>query len=198
MNNTYSFAAWQTEIISQLSGFSKNKPIKILDFGAGSGLLANFMQNAFFNSKVIAVDTDIQKIKIIIDNYPAIKAIHVKNNLPFADNSFDLIYTANTFHHIAKNKQEFWLRELFRVLKKDGKLIILELNPFNLKALYSFKHNPNEKQAQLINPYAFRKKLKQFGKPTLQFHYLNQKSRIIQKMPFGAIYSLVIHQFRSR
>ena len=198
MNNKHSFSAWQTEIISKLSGFSKNKPIKILDFGAGNGLPANFIQNAFFNAQVTAVDINSKKIQKLKKNYPQLKAIHIQNNLPFDDNSFDLIYAANTFHHIVKDKQEFWLQELFRVLKKDGKLIILELNPFNLKTWFHFKTNPEEKNAKLLNPYALKKQLKQFGKPILQFHSLSRKSTIWSKLPFRAIYTLVIHQFRSR
>ena len=193
MNNNYTFAAWQAEIISQLACSHITKPITILDFGSGNGLLANFMQNTFFNAKVIAVDTNEQKIKISQDQYPKLEAIHIQNKLPFNDNSFDLIYAANSFHHITKDKQDYWLQELFRVLKKDGKLIILELNPFNLKTWYQFKNNPEERDAQLISPYAFKKRLKQFGKPTLQFHYIKLKSRIMQKVPFGAIYSLSIN-----
>ena len=223
MNNNYTFAAWQAEIISQLACSHITKPITILDFGSGNGLLANFIKNAFFNAKVIAVDTDEQKIKIL-KSYPfdsfspfshsgpsseysedpahtecfakakciEVEAIHIQNKLPFNDNSFDLIYAANTFHHIAKDKQDYWLQELFRVLKKDGQLIILELNPFNFKTWYQFKNNPEEKDAQLISPYAFKKRLKQFGTPTLQFHYSNQKSRIMQKVPFGPVFTIVI------
>ena len=192
MNHNHAFAVWQAEIISRLAQGLISKPIKILDFGAGDGMLTHFIQNTFFRGELSAVDTDEQKVKILTDYYPSIRAHHITHRFPCNDTHFDLIYAANTFHHIPKEMHDFWLQELFRVLKKDGTLIVLELNPFNLKTLYHFRHNPEEKNAQLINPYCFKKRLQQYGRPKLKFFFPNYNNAITSALPFGPLYSLLI------
>jgi ubiquinone/menaquinone biosynthesis C-methylase UbiE len=48
--------------------------------------------------------------------------------LPFRDGSFDYAYTINVLHHLKRGEQERGLRELRRVLRPDGVLIVHEMN----------------------------------------------------------------------
>ena len=43
-------------------------------------------------------------------------------NLPFEDNTFDMVYSAHTLEHVPRNKVEATLKEWVRVLKVDGVL----------------------------------------------------------------------------
>ncbi len=44
--------------------------------------------------------------------------------LPFADDSFDLVYTISIFTHLPEGDQRPWLEELMRVIKPGGHLIL--------------------------------------------------------------------------
>jgi ubiquinone/menaquinone biosynthesis C-methylase UbiE len=48
--------------------------------------------------------------------------------LPFRVASFDYAYTINVLHHLKRGEQERGLRELRRVLKPDGVLVVHEMN----------------------------------------------------------------------
>lgn len=58
------------------------------------------------------------------------------NGIPLADNSFDLIYSSHFLEHIEWYKTKFVLKEIYRILKKDG---VLELwVPDGLKIAKAF------------------------------------------------------------
>lgn len=58
-------------------------------------------------------------------------------NLNFPDESFDFAYCINSLHHLKDNRElSEALSSISRVLKKDGLLIIHELNTFFLFRLY--------------------------------------------------------------
>lgn len=58
--------------------------------------------------------------------------------LPFDDNSFDIVVSFHSLHHIARPTVA--LREMFRVCRPGGKVLISDLNPTGSK-LYKHKHN---------------------------------------------------------
>ena len=90
------------------------KGSKILDLGCGSGIAAKYFQD-FFEAKVIGVDVkDNRLVSIpfqIIDG----------RNLPFKDNSFDVVLINYVLHHC--ESPEELLKEAKRVSKK---IIIFE------------------------------------------------------------------------
>jgi ubiquinone/menaquinone biosynthesis C-methylase UbiE len=49
--------------------------------------------------------------------------------LPFADNAFDVVTCAHSFHHYPRQEQV--LEEMFRVLRPDGRLLIIDGDPGN-------------------------------------------------------------------
>jgi SAM-dependent methyltransferase len=52
--------------------------------------------------------------------------------LPFADNSIDFVYTIGVLHHLpGREAQEAACREVARVLKPGGRMMIHETNPHN-------------------------------------------------------------------
>ncbi|HET6399347.1 MAG TPA: class I SAM-dependent methyltransferase, partial [Candidatus Thermoplasmatota archaeon] len=51
--------------------------------------------------------------------------------LPFRDGAFDLAYTVNVLHHLKRGEQERALRELHRVLRPGGRLVVAEVNVRN-------------------------------------------------------------------
>ncbi len=99
---------------------------KIVEIGTGAGLSTSFM-GEFKYLKTDAIDTGIQD------------AIVDAQNLPFDDESLDVIFGIDVFHHISKPFQ--FLEEASRCLKHDGRLILIEpaITPFSWP-VYKFLH----------------------------------------------------------
>lgn len=132
---------WRRNAIKKI----KNNPKKILDIGTGTGDFA-IIAAKYTNAKIIGVDLskkmiDVGKRKVNKKNLN--KRISFKiadaEKLPFKKNSFDVItsgFVVRNFENMQKG-----LSEMYRVLNKEGVILILEpSNPskFPLKQIYNF------------------------------------------------------------
>jgi len=99
---------------------------KIVEIGTGAGFSTNFLKE-FKYLKTDAIDTGIQD------------ALVDAQELPFEDDSLDVIFGIDVFHHISKPFQ--FLEEASRCLKQDGRLILIEpaITPFSWP-VYKFLH----------------------------------------------------------
>ena len=87
---------------------------------AGSGL---FVEKDILKIKNI-VCADISKTAVKKLSSSGIKAVKVdlKNNWPFKNQEFEQILLLDVFEHLGQ--VDFFLKELFRVLKKDGVVVL--------------------------------------------------------------------------
>jgi len=123
----------------------------ILDIGSGSGLYASMLINAFPDSTVTGLDYSELMIdyadKFIKEKELNHKVSFTKGdmmNIPFDDNSFDVITSINTLHFATDLVAA--MNEMQRVLKKDGMIAVTDIrtcllslfvSPFSVT--YSFK-----------------------------------------------------------
>lgn len=136
---------WRKKTVKQL----KNKlPLHILDIATGTGDLA-IETLKLKPHKIIGVDISEQMLEM---GREKVKKMHVDDiihlqygdseNLPFQENSFDAITCAfgvRNFENLDKG-----LEEMYRVLKKGGKIAILEFSrpqQFPIKQIYHFYFN---------------------------------------------------------
>lgn len=133
------------------------KGSKILDLGCGTGIVGNEFQN-FFKAKLIGIDIKDYRIS------PIPFRIFDGKNIPFEENSFDIVLISYVLHH-SKNPE---------VLLKDGKrvgkkIIIFEDLPEGILAkircyLHQITYNIFfEKKFQRFN-FKTRKEWKEFFK----------------------------------
>lgn len=94
-------------------------PQAVLDIGCGDGLFTQTVSTVYPNAKITATDISVPN-QVISDKISFIEC-NVEE-LPFASESFDLVYTVLSLHHW-KNKNK-GIKEIHRVLKKNGLLII--------------------------------------------------------------------------
>lgn len=95
---------------------------RILDFGCGDGyFISKFEEKA---GGIYACDTDPSRLAEAQKDYPFIKFIQVfpGQKLPFSSSFFDLVFALSILEHV--KSPAFVLRELARVLKKGGQIII--------------------------------------------------------------------------
>jgi len=112
----------------------KNK--LILDAGCGSGRYAEIA--AKYGSKVICVDLS-YSINFAKENLSQCKNVYFVQadifNLPFANASFDAIYSLGVLHHTPDAQKGF--NELCRILKNEGIISIFVYANYNKALVYS-------------------------------------------------------------
>ena len=136
MNDLMTFknhSKWKKEI-AEIAKYSS--PKKILDVATGTGDIAINLSK-IKGSKIEGVDVSGNMLKIARKKINELKIDNIvlktceAENLVFEDNHFDVVsigYGVRNFSNLEKG-----LSESYRVLKKDGKLIILETSiPENL------------------------------------------------------------------
>jgi ubiquinone/menaquinone biosynthesis C-methylase UbiE len=133
--------------------------IKFLDFGCGDGNSAVHFYNYFPDSNYNGIDISSESINVAKSkltnkfNFQTFDGI----NIPFENNTFDLIFTACVFHHIDFKLHQNILNEINRVLKPNGKFYIFEHNPWNPLTRYIVNTCPFDKDAILLNPIYSKK-----------------------------------------
>ncbi len=104
---------------------------KILEFGFGTGQNLLLMKKQNVDIQLIGLDID-PKAKEIAVYKLAKNSLDIPLNLydggvfPFAENQFDKVYSCLVFHQLDAETKLNCLKEIYRVLKPNGKLIIAD------------------------------------------------------------------------
>jgi len=90
---------------------------RVLDIGGGSGMISRVLM-AQPGTECVCIDISLPMLKH--SPVPSVQADAL--NLPFRDDSFDLVMAAAFFHHLPGHEPQL-LRECHRVLRPGGRLI---------------------------------------------------------------------------
>ncbi len=107
----------------------ENEHILEFGFGTGQNLLLIHQENP--KSKLEGLEID-PKVKAIAEHKLAKRELDIPlhlydgNTLPFANGNFDKVFSCLVFHLLDTNTKQKCLKELYRVLKPKGKLIIAD------------------------------------------------------------------------
>ena len=93
-----------------------NHKLRILEVGAGGEGISRFLKYAgdFDKCQVYLADTNPQLLEGVKFGKPVVIE---GDNLPFEDDSFDVVISVDTLEHVPKPKREHFLHELKRVCK---------------------------------------------------------------------------------
>jgi len=101
---------------------------KLLDIGTGAGKLIQILSTEK-EIKCIGVDTNsdmlIEAKKKLRNTNAELHKIKPNTKLPFNNNSFDYITICNVLFHLKKESIDYMIKDALRLLKKEGKIIIL-------------------------------------------------------------------------
>ncbi len=137
----------------------------VLDAGSGTGIVTLGFQDAGFRPKqTVAFDLSINSLNIAREQFVKEKKkidtkriSPVQGNvlvLPFADDAFDLILTCGVLEYVSLDEG---LRELSRVLKPGGRLVLIPVKPSLvgtvLEFLYKFKIHPVKNVRRISERY---------------------------------------------
>lgn len=115
--------SFENDAVLKALGNLKGK--KVLDVGCGTGRLIRFMIES--GAEVSGVDISEGMLKIARKNFPEIEFFKTEvENLPFEDNSFDLVVAVFVIVHL-KDLNGFF-SEVYRILKDGGIFILTNIN----------------------------------------------------------------------
>lgn len=105
----------------------KWKPGKILDIGCANG--RNLEPFLLKNFTCYGIDLSKGLLRIAREHYPKAHFIYANAiKLPFPDNSFDYVVSFAVLHHLPPKYHAQAFKEIFRVLKPDGRAYIAVWN----------------------------------------------------------------------
>jgi ubiquinone/menaquinone biosynthesis C-methylase UbiE len=134
----------------------------VLDAGSGTGIVTlGFMDTGVRPRVTVAYDLSFNSLSIAREQfakeYPDGGIVPLQGNvlqLPFGDAAFDLILTCGVLEYVSLDDG---LREMARVLKPGGRLVLIPVKPSLvgsvLELLYKFKIHPKEKVRRVAQKY---------------------------------------------
>src|SRR5260370_4142612 len=132
-HDTFSFRGKFRELRQRTANLARLQPgDAVLDVGCGTGTLAMEVAHRVGHAvRVAAVDPGTQQIararlKAARRNAPIEFQIGVIEQLPFPDQTFDVVFSTLMMHHLPASLKRQGLAEIARVLKPGGRLVIAD------------------------------------------------------------------------
>ncbi|MCM8787386.1 MAG: class I SAM-dependent methyltransferase [Candidatus Omnitrophica bacterium] len=157
-NKIYILIKWLIFPFKQMEKYLPKKG-EIVDVGCGEGLLSVYLSLRSKKRRVYGIDTDRKRIEL------AKKAAKGITNLQFFvqdalswKKRVDAVVVSDVFHHFSPSSQEKFLKIAQQVIKKNGCLVIKEINKSDfirarLSRLWDYILYPGDK----INYWTIRK-----------------------------------------
>lgn len=107
-----------------------SSPLTILDLCTGTGDLAGILKKEYLNAQITGVDFSPEMLKVAKEKFSSIEFLEADcAQLPFEDENFDLCVISFGLRNV--ENIENVLKEIHRVLKKDGYFINIDLGKPN-------------------------------------------------------------------
>ena len=114
---SYNPKFWQPVIPSFQSYWNLNSSSSVLDVGCAKGFMMHDLKEIIPGIKVEGIDISKYAIANCIDSVKENVKVANANNLPFEDNSFDVVISINTVHNLDLENCAKALQEIERVSK---------------------------------------------------------------------------------
>lgn len=101
----------------------KDKEIRVVELGCGRAYTSKYMYNEGFKNIVACDFSEIALKAVKEESKIETMLVDMTNELPFEDESIDLVIADLCLHYFDKNTTNFIINEIKRVLKPSGYLI---------------------------------------------------------------------------
>lgn len=101
----------------------KDKEIRVVELGCGRAYTSKYMYNEGFENIVACDFSEIALKAVKEESKIETMLVDMTNELPFEDESIDLVIADLCLHYFDKNTTNFIINEIKRVLKPSGYLI---------------------------------------------------------------------------
>jgi ubiquinone/menaquinone biosynthesis C-methylase UbiE len=106
---------WQPVIPTFIKHFNLNENSKILDVGCAKGFMLFDMKEAIQNITIEGIDISSYAIENAKEEIKQFLRVGNAKELPYEDNSFDVVISINTIHNLEKKECAKALQEIQRV-----------------------------------------------------------------------------------
>jgi ubiquinone/menaquinone biosynthesis C-methylase UbiE len=215
INNSKEANINMMDYVGRLLEIDDDTSMKILDAGSGVGSTSIFLAQKYSNcvfcgitiSHYESVIAGILQKKLNISNVRFQQGSYMKTS--YKDNYFDRVFALESVIH-SPNKKEF-LKEMYRILKPGGKIVILDIFPKKYqnnfltikidRYLYQRKNSERNLKNYYIDIDQFKKFLKSENYEKIKIHNLIDSGNIKRSILFISIflftYSLLINKLRT-
>jgi ubiquinone/menaquinone biosynthesis C-methylase UbiE len=134
----------------------------VLEIGAGTGFATNVVMK--LNPAPVLADASLEMLRVNLDAHPELTAVCCPTErLPFADASFDVVFGNNTFYLVPDKERA--AREIARVLKPGGVLLLSEMNPHHplWPLMFTLKRRWFERSFYALFPGMMRRRFARAG-----------------------------------
>jgi ubiquinone/menaquinone biosynthesis C-methylase UbiE len=134
LSNIFGFGSTQRKQIIDLLDLKNGQ--RLLDVGCGTGSLLVIAKKMYPMIDMIGVDID-QKILEIAKHKSRIQKLEINfvlsgsENMRFAKETFDVVVSSLVFHHLPTNIKIVTLTEIYRILKPNGKFLLVDFGNKN-------------------------------------------------------------------
>lgn len=139
----YNFLTPYYDFFVELAGYGKiqrNKVINLLDLktddnlldiGCGTGTLLTLAKEKYPDIDMTGIDIDPEILSIARKKSQEanleIKYIEASSSkLPFTDKSFNVVVSSLVFHHLPTDIKIQTIKEIYRILKRDGRFLLAD------------------------------------------------------------------------
>lgn len=105
-----------------ISSLIPNLNIKLLDIGVGYGFLEKKLEKS--KASIFGIDISPKSISRVKSLYKGFFVVASIKDIPFKNNFFDVVCIPEVLEHLFTVESDLAMKEVNRVLKSDGKLII--------------------------------------------------------------------------
>ncbi len=174
---------------------------RILDFGAGVGNSVPHIVRLLPGVHLTCADVSRQSLDIARSRYACSSVRYIElggAKLPFENGTFDAVFSACVFHHIPAEEHGLWLKELRRVTRSEGMVLVYEHNPLNPVTCSAVRQCPFDENAVLIRSRQLHRSLEAAGWSEVRIHFrlffphflafARPAERLLARLPLGAQY----------
>ena len=173
--------------------------MRILDVGCGIGIYQSYLKGRF--AEIHGVDVSEKSVALAREQNPfALYKSFDGGRLPYDDGYFDISFAICVMHHVPPRDWPTFVREMARVTKSGGLVLVYEHNPLNPITRYIVSRSPIDADATLLGRRDIRRLFERGGLSDIRIDSIlslppkNALLRLIDAslntLPFGTQYRL--------
>jgi SAM-dependent methyltransferase len=191
------FARRKANLLLDLARRRLGDPGKLtwLDVGCGIGLTDGFLTGHV--GRLLGVDTSREAIDRALKSNPEVAyTAYDGDRLPYGDAAADLAFAICVFHHVPVEERPGLARELRRVVRPGGLVVVIEHNPLNPLTRLAVSRCEFDADAVLLTRRRARRMLAEVGLQQVEARYvvfstsgsrrLERAERALGWLPAGA------------
>lgn len=145
----------RTRMIEEIGRRSPSDAFAILDLGAGTGRLSQYLLPRYPHSRFFLVDASpamLAQAQARLAGHTRVRlCVATFDRLPLPDESVDLVLSSFALHHVDNNEKALAAREVYRVLQPGGLAIIVD-EIICCQSLVSDRHALHHRMLELFYP----------------------------------------------